>query len=397
MRSIAYLSVLFALLATTASATDLQGIWQGHTQLGSRDARYVFQITKDAQDHWAATVVIDEDWGLPHTADSISVNGRDIEFSVTSRDSTYEGQLSEDGDSMTGVWSIGKRFFPLPMVRPTPATRWQETPHKTRLITVEKNVKVEVLDWGGTGRPIVLLPGLGLTAHVFSRFVPLLTPHYHVYGITRRGFGASSVPAIPAPHINVVGPNTYELMPLLNNPYDANRLGDDIIEVFNTLHIVRPVLVGHSIAGEELTSVVSRDPARVAGLVYLDGFFEYAFSDGQTYNALFTTQHPKRLTLSPGQYPKMDPSEAVHLGMHEYRNFPSVPTLAIFSFSQSGPVNVPGIADFVESERARVDRIASLLPTVHFVWLSNAAHQMWQSNEADVLREMKAFISKLPE
>lgn len=395
MRSIMYLSALFALLATTAFAKDLQGIWQGHTQLGNLDEHYEFQITKDTRDHWAASAVIGEDWGLLHAADSISVDGRNIRFSLASVGSTYDGQLSEDGDSMTGVWSIGKALFPLPMVRPTPATRWQETPHKTRLVTVEKSVKVEVLDWGGTGRPIVLLPGLGLTAHTFSRFAPLLTPHYHVYGITRRGFGASSVPAIPSPNITVVGPDTYELLPLPNNPYDADRLGDDIIEVLNTLHIVRPVLVGHSIAGEELTSIVSRYPDRVAGLVYLDGFFEYAFSDGQTYDALFTTQHPKRLTLSPGQYPKMDPGQAVHLGMHEYRHFPSVPALAIFSFPQSGPVN-PGIADFVQSQRARVDRIAPLLPTVHFVWLSNAAHKMWQSNEADVLREVKAFIKELP-
>ena len=184
-------------------------------------------------------------------------------------------------------------------------------------------------------------------------------------------------------------------MPLSNSPYDANRLGDDIIEVFNKLHIVRPVLVGHSIAGEELTSVVSRYPDRVAGLVYLDGFFEYAFSDGQTYDALFTTQHPKRLTLLFGQYPKVDPGTAIHLGMHEYRQFPSVSTLAIFSFPQSGPVGASK-ADFVLSQRARVDRIAPLLPTVHFVWLSDAAHEMWKSNEADVLRELNAFISVLP-
>ena len=395
MRSIVYLAALFALFATTASAKDLQGTWQGHTQLGNLDERYVFQITKDTQDHWFATVVIGEDWGLPHVADSISVDGRSIKISVATVGSRYDGQLSEDGDSMTGVWSIGSRVFPLPMVRPTSAARWQETPHKTRLVTVGNNIKVEVLDWGGTGRPIVLLPGLGLTAHVFSRFASMLTPDYHVYGITRRGFGASSIPDIPDPHITIVGPNTYELMPLSNNPYDADRLGDDIMEVLNTVHVERPVLVGHSIAGEELTSVVSRYPDRVAGLVYLDGFFEYAFSDGQTYGALFTTQHPKQLTLSPGQYPKMDPSEAVHLGMHEYRHFPSVPTLAIFSFPQSGPVNVPGIKDFVETQRARIDRIAPLLPTVHFVWLPNAAHQMWKSNEADVLREMKAFIRKL--
>ena len=40
------------------------------------------------------------------------------------------------------------------------------TPHKVHFITVEDNVKLEVLDWGGSGRPVVLLTGLGDNAHV---------------------------------------------------------------------------------------------------------------------------------------------------------------------------------------------------------------------------------------
>jgi pimeloyl-ACP methyl ester carboxylesterase len=69
------------------------------------------------------------------------------------------------------------------------------TPHKVQFITVENNVKLEVLDWGGSGRPVVLLTGLGNDAHVYDQFAPKLTGTYHVYGVTRRGFGASSVPA----------------------------------------------------------------------------------------------------------------------------------------------------------------------------------------------------------
>jgi non-heme chloroperoxidase len=69
------------------------------------------------------------------------------------------------------------------------------SPHRTRFIPVETKVKLEVLDWGGAGRSIVLLAGLGNTAHVFDDFAPKLTAAYHVYGITRRGFGVSSSPA----------------------------------------------------------------------------------------------------------------------------------------------------------------------------------------------------------
>jgi pimeloyl-ACP methyl ester carboxylesterase len=41
----------------------------------------------------------------------------------------------------------------------------------------------------------------------------------------------------------------------------------------------RPVLVGHSLGGEELSSVGSRHPDRVAGLIYLDAGYSYAYYD----------------------------------------------------------------------------------------------------------------------
>jgi len=115
-----------------------------------------------------------------------------------------------------------------------------------------------VLDWGGTGRVLVLLAGLGNTAHVFDGFAPKLTAAYHVYGITRRGFGASSSPS---------------------SGYSADRLGDDILVVLDTLKIYRPVLVGHSIAGEELSSVGTRHPEKVAGLIYLEAGYAWAYYD----------------------------------------------------------------------------------------------------------------------
>ena len=61
----------------------------------------------------------------------------------------------------------------------------------SQFIPVAQEVRLEVLDWGGTGKPLVLLPGGGNTAHVFDDFAPKLTREFHVYGITRRGFGES--------------------------------------------------------------------------------------------------------------------------------------------------------------------------------------------------------------
>ncbi len=78
---------------------------------------------------------------------------------------------------------------------------------------------LEVLDWGGSGRSLVLLAGSGNTAHVFDDFAPKLTDCCHVYAVTRRGFGASSHPA---------------------SGYDDQQLADDVLAVLDALKINKP-------------------------------------------------------------------------------------------------------------------------------------------------------------
>jgi hypothetical protein len=73
-----------------------------------------------------------------------------------------------------------------------------DSPHRVRMLAVEKGVTLEVLDWGGTGRAVIFLPGGGDTAHVFDQLAPKLTGEGHIYAITRRGFGRSSAPPLPA-------------------------------------------------------------------------------------------------------------------------------------------------------------------------------------------------------
>ena len=147
---------------------------------------------------------------------------------------------------------------------------WHDpSPHTVQFVNVDKEVKLEVLDWRGSGRPLVLLTGLGNSAHVYDDFAPKLTSEYHVYGITRRGFGASSAPA---------------------SGYSADRLGDDVLAVLDALKIEKPVLVGHSIGGEELSSVGSRHPERVAGLIYLDSAYDQAYYEPSIGNMNIDSQ-----------------------------------------------------------------------------------------------------------
>ena len=48
-------------------------------------------------------------------------------------------------------------------------------------------------------------------------------------------------------------------------------MGDDVLAVIKALKLKRPVLVRHFSAGEELSSMGSRHPNKVAGLQVLSG------------------------------------------------------------------------------------------------------------------------------
>ena len=121
--------------------------------------------------------------------------------------------------------------------------------HKVRFVAVEPGVRLEVLDWGGTGPTLALLTGLGDNAHVYDQFAYQFTDQFRVIGITRRGFGRSSRPA---------------------RGYDVATRARDVIRVLDALDVRAAVLVGHSLAGTELNRIGEAYPDRVAKLIYLD-------------------------------------------------------------------------------------------------------------------------------
>jgi non-heme chloroperoxidase len=124
-----------------------------------------------------------------------------------------------------------------------------DTRPRQQFVAVGADVKLEVLDWGGSGRDLVLLAGGGNTAHVYASLAPKLAKQFHVFGITRRGSGQSSAPS---------------------SGYTAKQFGDDVVAVLDALHLSDPVLTGHSIAGEEMSAVAKYHPGRVSALIYLD-------------------------------------------------------------------------------------------------------------------------------
>ena len=130
-----------------------------------------------------------------------------------------------------------------------PAACADHTPHKVRFVKVAPGVELEVLDWGGKGKAMVLLAGGGDNAHVYDQFAYQFTDYFHVIGITRRGYLPSSQP---------------------RNGYDIPTRAADDIAVLDALGIEKAVFVGHSAAGMELSRLGQAHKDRVDKLVYLD-------------------------------------------------------------------------------------------------------------------------------
>ena len=205
-----------------------------------------------------------------------------------------------------------------------------------------------------------------------------------------------------------------------------------------TLHIDRPVLIGHSIAGEELSSVGSRFPEKVSGLIYLDAATDFAFYDPahpivevemndirrrideiesggvdekkkllelETAIAKFEiVLHQNNLGVAnmPPLPPRSPINAAMNFGMQKYTNIP-VPALAIYACPHNWD-RLPGdgsgrkaalIADDKVRCTAWADNFKHGVPGARIVMIPNADHYLYLTDQAQVVTEVSAFLASL--
>lgn len=417
------LLLLLPLAVVDLHAQNIVGQWQGTIQ-SDHPLRMAMKISHDGPGKLQAYVVpIDE---IPDHYPATTFTTSHGELDLSARGGSYHGKLSEDGKRITGTWTQGSSQTPLDFQRATENTSWL-TKSTTRFIRVAPGVSLEVIDWGGSGPPLLFLAGLGNTAHVFDNFAPKFVPKYHAYGITRRGFGESSTPA-----------------PVDSN-YTADQLGDDVLKAIDDLGLNKPVLVGHSIGGEELSSIGSRYPDKVGGLIYLDAGYSYALYSPESFDrelnakdlkkaldAFLIDQSESDLTsviasttnvlseirrvqrdletfkrqlelLPPQANSGTKPvvpfaAPAIIRGEQKYTNI-QAPILAIFA----SPHANPSLAQMSEEKRAEsisLDQQQSAAQAKAFeqlkfakvVMLPNANHFVFFSNEQEVEKEIKDFL-----
>jgi pimeloyl-ACP methyl ester carboxylesterase len=415
VKQIAIALALSVLGCAAARAQDISGTWQGRIS----DQRVV-KISRTPQGSYRGEMFFLHDDGgslngNPVTA--ITLRGNAVHFETVKRFGIFDGKLSADGNSITGSWHSTYSTKPLKLERATPKTAWpiDPSPHKTRFVTVDKGVTLEVLDWGGTGPPLVLLAGLGGTAHDFDSLAQKFTARHRVIGITRRDFGLSSTP------------------PPTEENYNPDRLADDDLTVMEALKLGRAVIAGHSIAGQELSAIATHHPEKITGLIYLESAYDYAYFhaapdiDAARWDGLDVFIPILRRDLAA--LPKANAADAKVLiaeielllprlqnGLKNYTAWPQPPVRmpeqrirdAMLAAPKTYPGNtLPILAIYAVPQKCNSDCDTPAQAAANLAFIAafakghhnarilrwrNAEHYIHRTREADVVREMNAFM-----
>jgi pimeloyl-ACP methyl ester carboxylesterase len=105
---------------------------------------------------------------------------------------------------------------------------------------------IRYLESGDSKKTLVLVHGLGASAERWSGVIPIFAKNYHVIVPDLIGFGYSDKPLVD---------------------YTPNFFSDFIGEFFETLHLIRPNIIGSSLGGQIIAEYASINPNNVEKLI----------------------------------------------------------------------------------------------------------------------------------
>ena len=154
------------------------------------------------------------------------------------------------------------------------------------------DVNLHYLEWEGESTPLLLLAGLGSTAHIFRSLGSRLAHRHRVIALTRRGHGQSDRP---------------------ESGYRLERLAADIADFLDMLAVDGVVLVGHSFGGIEIPFFADQYPDRVDSLVFLDGIYHSAVTPPDT------SEDP--IWSVTADYPSADQVDSIDTFLQQYKRY----------------------------------------------------------------------------
>jgi pimeloyl-ACP methyl ester carboxylesterase len=132
-------------------------------------------------------------------------------------------------------------------------TKWIDPAQHKNCFVTTNGIRLNYLDWGGTGPPLILIHGYSDNPHVFDDLATAFTDHFRVIAYARRGHGQSEA----------------------KEPYTTATLTEDLRGLMDSLDITKTHLAGWSMGGNEITAMAGTYPKRVDRIVYLDAAYDW--------------------------------------------------------------------------------------------------------------------------
>jgi len=142
------------------------------------------------------------------------------------------------------------------------------------------NLRFHYLNWGGEGRPLVLLHGLSSNAHIWDYVAP---------GLAAAGF-----------RVLALDQRSHGLTDRADDGYDFPTIVRDLHAFVETLDLQKPILVGHSWGASTVLQYAVARPSEPAGIVLVDGgFSEMSSAPGMTWEKAERMLRPPDLDGMP--------------------------------------------------------------------------------------------------
>lgn len=165
----------------------------------------------------------------------------------------------------------------------TAAAAWRDSALHTDRFIETNGVRLNLLDWGGSGPALILIHGYGDSPHIFDDIAPALTDRFRIVAYARRGHGKSSS----------------------GESFSNATLALDLKGVMDSLGIAKASLAGWSMGGNEITAMAGQHPDRVERIVYLDAGYDWS---------------DPAFAASLGELPiTLDPPPAARAGLDAYK------------------------------------------------------------------------------
>jgi pimeloyl-ACP methyl ester carboxylesterase len=275
---------------------------------------------------------------------------------------------------------------------------------------VEANgLRFHLYDWGGAGRPLLLLHGLASNARIWDFVAPLLAPHARVVAVDQRGHGLSSAP---------------------ESGYGFAETAADLAALVEALGFARPVIAGHSWGANVAVECAARNPDLAAGLVLVDGGIFSPRSDGLSWEEAERRLAPPRIAGTPrtrlleriragdlAPYWRPEFEAVIMAGFAVASDDTVAPRLSFEHHMQivralweaDTPARFPAVtcpvlvlpslnggAEQVAQKQERVLAAAHRLPHGSVVWLEDSIHDVPLQRPELVARAILAFLDGLP-